>query len=111
MSNLKNEHDRFLTKTPINIITPPEEIRKVIDEAAKMVAKYGEDFEETLRKNNEQVPKFSFIKKNDPYRPYYDAVVNAEIKGLISGHLVKRDASCRKTKAGGRPGKDKGETN
>lgn len=74
--------DMILSNAPIGVIMPPPEIKKVIDKAAGLVSRYGTSFEQKLRDEEHNIPKFSFLKENDPYRPYFDSIVNSLVKGL-----------------------------
>jgi hypothetical protein len=58
------------------VIIPPPEIKKIIDKAAGLVAKYGSNIEAMMRNEDKNLPKFSFLKEGDPYRSYYDYKVN-----------------------------------
>jgi len=63
--------DAILNEKQMGIIIPPPEIRKIIDKAAELVARYGSSIESTFQSEDKNLPKFSFLKDGDPYRPYY----------------------------------------
>jgi splicing factor 3A subunit 1 len=68
--------DAVLMERVHGVINPPPEIKKIIDKAASLVAKYGSNMDSLLRSENLNLPKFAFLKPGDPYRAYYDQVVN-----------------------------------
>jgi hypothetical protein len=57
------------------VIIPPPDIKNLVDKTAKTVAQRGPELEELVKKNFIDNPKFSFLKYNDPYRPYFDQKV------------------------------------
>jgi splicing factor 3A subunit 1 len=67
----------------IGIIYPPPEVRSIVDKTATFVARNGPEFEEKIRQNEIQNPKFNFLNQNDPYHAYYQHKVKeiAEGKG------------------------------
>jgi len=56
----------------VGMILPPPRIKEIIDKTAEFVAKNGASFEELVMKSEVNNPKFSFLKKDDPYRAYYE---------------------------------------
>jgi splicing factor 3A subunit 1 len=66
------------------VIIPPPETRKIIDKAAELVCKYGSGVEQTLKKDEKNLTKFSFFNETDPYRSYFDQKVNELVKKSIS---------------------------
>jgi splicing factor 3A subunit 1 len=74
------KEDAILNEKLAGIIVPPPEVKKLIDKAADLVAKYGSSVEANLKKDEKNLPKFSFFNMDDPYRPYFDNVVNEKIK-------------------------------
>lgn len=62
------------------VIIPPPETRKIIDKAAELVCKYGSGVEQTLKKDEKNLTKFSFFNDTDPYRSYFDQKVNELVK-------------------------------
>ncbi|EIW85252.1 hypothetical protein CONPUDRAFT_117951 [Coniophora puteana RWD-64-598 SS2] len=55
------------------LILPPPEIKSVIDRTALFVARSANppQFEDKIRENQRQDPKFSFLNPMDPYHAYY----------------------------------------
>lgn len=72
--------DAILYEKTQGVINPPPEVKKIIDKAAGLVAKYGSNIEAMMRKEDKNLPKFSFLKEGDPYRPYYEFKVNQLVK-------------------------------
>ena len=66
------------SESGISMIYPPPETKKIIDEAATLVAEYGTSVESQMQ-NDE---KFSFIKKNDPYYMYYQSKIT-QVQSLL----------------------------
>ncbi|PIL23798.1 hypothetical protein GSI_13549 [Ganoderma sinense ZZ0214-1] len=68
------------------LILPPPEIKSVIDRTATFVARSANppQFEEKIRENQRQDPKFAFLNQADPYHAYYrhrmDKVVRGEVE-------------------------------
>uniref|UniRef100_A0A5K1K102 43kDa secreted glycoprotein (Immunodominant antigen Gp43) n=1 Tax=Ganoderma boninense TaxID=34458 RepID=A0A5K1K102_9APHY len=68
------------------LILPPPEIKSVIDRTATFVARSANppQFEEKIRENQRQDPKFAFLNSADPYHAYYrhrmDKVVRGEVE-------------------------------
>ncbi|KAI8913279.1 putative pre-mRNA splicing factor [Gorgonomyces haynaldii] len=57
------------------LIIPPPEIRKIVDKTADYVARNGPEFEERIREQQEDNPKFGFMNPNDPYYGYFQHMV------------------------------------
>ena len=72
------------SESGIAMIYPPPETKKIIDEAATLVAEYGNSVESQMQ-NDE---KFSFIKKSDPYYMYYQAKIT-EVQKLLKEKIEK----------------------
>jgi hypothetical protein len=68
--------DAILIERTHGVINPPPDIKKIIDKAAGLVAKYGSNIESMMKNEDKNLPKFSFLKPGDPYRAYYDYKVN-----------------------------------
>lgn len=66
---------------PQGVILPPPEVRSVVEKTAAYVARNGRGFEERIRENEKANVKFSFIKEDDPYFPYY----SWRVSGLEEG--------------------------
>ena len=70
---MEKEKKNFL-KQNVAMIYPPPELKKIVDKVANLVIKYGEEFEEKL-KNDENNKKYSFLNKDDPYFLYYSSKI------------------------------------
>jgi splicing factor 3A subunit 1 len=81
--------DAILNERPIGVIIPPPETKKIIDKAAELVARYGSSVEATLKNDEKNLPKFSFLNMNDHYRPYYDQKINELIKSNRNNNETK----------------------
>ena len=55
----------------IGIIYPPPEVRSIVDKTATFVARNGPEFEDKIRQNEINNPKFNFLNSADPYHAYY----------------------------------------
>ncbi|XP_034827870.1 protein suppressor of white apricot-like isoform X1 [Maniola hyperantus] len=51
------------------ILTPPEDVKTVIDKMAAYVARNGDEFEEIVRSKND--PRFTFLEPDNLYHPFY----------------------------------------
>ena len=60
----------------INIILPPPEVRNIVDKTASFVARNGPEFEQRIKQNEINNPKFNFLNLGDPYHAYYQHKVN-----------------------------------
>ena len=70
---MEKEKKNFL-KQNVAMIYPPPELKKIVDKVANLVIKYGKEFEEKL-KNDENNKKYSFLNKDDPYFLYYSSKI------------------------------------
>ncbi|ESO92859.1 hypothetical protein LOTGIDRAFT_190371 [Lottia gigantea] len=59
------------SKPVIGIIYPPPEVRNIVDKTASFVARNGPEFENRIRQNEVNNPKFNFLNENDAYHAYY----------------------------------------
>lgn len=57
------------------ILTPPEDIERLIIKTAEFVANNGSSMEAKIWETQKSNPKFSFLKHGDLYRPYYELKV------------------------------------
>ena len=62
--------------TGMNIILPPPEVRNIVDKTASFVARNGPEFEQRIKQNEINNPKFNFLSLGDPYHAYYQHKVN-----------------------------------
>ena len=85
------KEDAILTERKIGMIMPPPEIKKVIDKAAELVGKFGSNIEGLMKNEEISLPKFSFLKPNDPYRPYYDYRVSQVAKNINNKEKASSD--------------------
>jgi hypothetical protein len=69
------------------VIIPPQDIKFLVDKTARTVAQRGHELEELVKKNFIDNPKFSFLKYNDPYRPYFDQKVQEFKMGPTEGEM------------------------
>jgi len=53
------------------IIYPPPEVRNIVDKTASFVARNGIEFEQRIKQNEINNPKFNFLNPGDPYHAYY----------------------------------------
>lgn len=83
--------DAILNERPVGVLIPPPETKKIIDKAAELVAKYGSSAEATLRSDEKNLPKFSFLNEGDPYRAYYDQKVNELAKNFAVNKNLSKD--------------------
>lgn len=60
----------IMTSIPSDIKLPPSDIKQTIDKTVGYVLKNGKSFEERLLTNNKN-DKFTFIKQDNEYYPYY----------------------------------------
>ncbi|QQP40803.1 Spliceosome associated proteinlike [Caligus rogercresseyi] len=60
----------------VGIIYPPPEVRNIVDKTASFVARNGPDFEQKIKQNEINNPKFNFLNSGDPYNAYYQYKVN-----------------------------------
>jgi len=84
--------DGILTERRVGMIMPPPDIKKIIDKAAELVGKYGSNIEGLMKNEDKNLPKFTFLKPNDPYRPYYDYKV-AQVAKNLSGNKQSSQAN------------------
>ncbi|KDQ59456.1 hypothetical protein JAAARDRAFT_191976 [Jaapia argillacea MUCL 33604] len=79
------------------LILPPPEIKSIIDRTASFVAKTANPplFEDKIRENQRNDPKFSFLHPADPYHAYYrhrlDKVARGEEDEPMAQGQVKED--------------------
>ncbi|EIN03609.1 hypothetical protein PUNSTDRAFT_77803 [Punctularia strigosozonata HHB-11173 SS5] len=66
-------HAPVVPKFATGLILPPPEIKSVIDRTAQFVARSANppQFEDKIRENQRNDPKFSFLNPADPYHAYY----------------------------------------
>ena len=77
--NIEKEEPKKFLKQNVAMIYPPPELKKIVDKVANLVIKYGEEFEEKL-KNDENNKKYSFLNKDDPYFLYYSSKIKENKK-------------------------------
>ncbi|EPT05893.1 hypothetical protein FOMPIDRAFT_1110699 [Fomitopsis schrenkii] len=72
------------------LILPPPEIKSVIDRTASFVARSANppQFEDKIRENQRQDPKFSFLNPADPYHAYYRHRMEKVIRGELDDEPV-----------------------
>jgi hypothetical protein len=67
----------------IGMIIPPAQIKERAEKTAEYVANNGEEFESLVYQEEQSNPKFIFLHKDNPYRPYYDFMVNEYRKKIL----------------------------
>lgn len=67
----------------IGMIIPPAQIKERAEKTAEYAANNGEEFEKLLFEKEKTNPKFIFLHKESPYRPYYDYMINEHRKQLL----------------------------
>ncbi|KAK8374710.1 hypothetical protein O3P69_016135 [Scylla paramamosain] len=95
-----------------NIKWPPPDVQMVIDKMASYIIKNGVEFETMVRSRDD--PRFSFLKKDHEYYPYYRCKIRlytevygdifkdgVEDKASSLSSLVEGNSSSRKDKRGG----------
>ncbi|KZT11481.1 uncharacterized protein LAESUDRAFT_809403 [Laetiporus sulphureus 93-53] len=72
------------------LILPPPEIKSVIDRTANFVARSANppQFEDKIRENQRQDPKFSFLNPADPYHAYYRHRMEKIARGELEEETV-----------------------
>ncbi|KAF9792348.1 Pre-mRNA splicing factor PRP21 like protein-domain-containing protein [Thelephora terrestris] len=75
------------------VILPPPDIKSVIDRTATFVAKSANPthFEDRIRENQRQDPKFSFLHPADPYHAYYRDRLERVAKGDVDDEDVQKE--------------------
>ncbi|XP_055868516.1 splicing factor 3A subunit 1-like [Biomphalaria glabrata] len=63
-------------KSTVGIIYPPPEVRNIVDKTASFVARNGPEFENRIRQNEVNNPKFNFLQPTDAYHGYYQYKVS-----------------------------------
>jgi len=71
------------------IIYPPPEVRNIVDKTASFVARNGVEFEQRIKQNEINNPKFNFLNTGDPYHAYYQYKVDAIREGKVEPEKVK----------------------
>ncbi|KAF8333989.1 Pre-mRNA splicing factor PRP21 like protein-domain-containing protein [Cantharellus anzutake] len=71
----------------VGMIYPPPDIRTIVDSTAGFVAVSANpiQFEEKIRENHRQDPKFSFLNPADPYHAYYRHRIERTREGDVDG--------------------------
>lgn len=65
-------------------IIPPPDLRNIIDKTASFVARNGPEFEARIQQNEQNNPKFNFLRPGDPYNAYYQFKVREIREGNLS---------------------------
>ncbi|KAK4336774.1 hypothetical protein RND71_043861 [Anisodus tanguticus] len=69
-------------------IIPPPDLRNIVDKTASFVARNGPEFESRIQQNEQNNPKFNFLKPGDPYNAYYQFKVKEIKEGTISSTIT-----------------------
>lgn len=83
---------------PVGIIYPPPEVRNIVDKTAAFVARNGLEFEQRIKQNEVNNPKFNFLSPGDPYHAYYQHRVTEIREGKDEAKQEKK-AEKEKEKA------------
>jgi len=65
-------------------IIPPPDLRNIVDKTALFVARNGPEFESRIQQNEQNNPKFNFLKQGDPYNAYYQFKVREIREGNVT---------------------------
>lgn len=68
---------------PPGILSPPPELRIIIDKTAAYVLKNGKDFEDILRSKNDE--RFTFLQYTNQYHKYY----TYKVTGIVCADPIK----------------------
>ena len=71
------------------IIYPPPEVRNIVEKTASFVARNGVEFEQRIKQNEINNPKFNFLNPGDPYNAYYQYKVDLIREGKVEPEKVK----------------------
>ena len=71
------------------IIYPPPEVRNIVDKTASFVARNGVEFEQRIKQNEINNPKFNFLNTGDPYHAYYQYKVDLIREGKQEPEKIK----------------------
>jgi len=71
------------------IIYPPPEVRNIVDKTASFVARNGVEFEQRIKQNEINNPKFNFLNSGDPYHAYYQYKVDLIREGKQEPEKIK----------------------
>eukprot|EP00092_Neocalanus_flemingeri_P015148 GFUD01016365.1.p1 GENE.GFUD01016365.1~~GFUD01016365.1.p1 ORF type:complete len:693 (-),score=250.90 GFUD01016365.1:3063-5141(-) len=74
---------------PATIIYPPPEVRNIVDKTAGFVARNGIEFEQRIKQNEINNPKFNFLNTGDPYHAYYQHRVVVIREGKAEPEKIK----------------------
>merc|ERR1719379_2340793 len=83
---MKKNVSIILSSNPTEETNPSTFMGRIIDKTAWFVVKNGIEFERTILAQNENNPKFSFLKVTDPFYSYYQS------KLIAFEQLVSRDS-------------------
>ena len=83
----------------VGIIYPPPEVRNIVDKTASFVARNGPEFEQRIKQNEINNPKFNFLSFGDPYHVYYQHKVG-ELREAKDEKPKEEKESKEKTSAG-----------
>lgn len=92
MAPISLEGDSSNHAPTVGIIYPPPELRNIVDKTASFVARNGPEFEQRIKQNEINNPKFNFLNDGDPYHAYYEH----KVKEIREG---KDDAASTALKA------------
>eukprot|EP00466_Bigelowiella_natans_P021683 jgi/Bigna1/145972/aug1.106_g20680 len=81
--------------TEVGIITPPPDIKVIVDRTASFIARLGEQFEREIISRNGKNKQFQFLFPDNHYHKYYKDM----IQQMKSGEAQKKKAEEEKKKA------------
>lgn len=92
-------------------IIPPPDLRNIVDKTASFVARNGPDFESRIQQNEQNNPKFNFLKIGDPYNAYYQFKVReireggsaASTTSATAGNQALQNGEANKSTIAGQP--------
>lgn len=67
-------------------IIPPPDLRNIVDKTASFVARNGPEFESRIQQNEQNNPKFNFLRPGDPYNAYYQF----KVRGIREGSVTQQ---------------------
>ena len=82
----------------VGVITPPPDIRAIVDKTAQFVARNGPEFETRILGSEKNNAKFNFLLPADPYNAYYKSKIAAfkeEAAGGDAAAVAKKAEEAR----------------
>jgi splicing factor 3A subunit 1 len=100
---LEGDGENAVAVPSVGIIYPPPEVRNIVDKTASFVARNGPEFEQRIKQNEVNNPKFNFLGAGDPYHAYYQHRVREirEGKDEVKAPSSKKSAAAATGGGGG----------